>query len=67
MTVRFSVARIDEASPLGFSAGWAVIRHEAGEPSKFVSRIFFRAEDAEEHAQRLMMMEATREAKRRHN
>jgi|GEM_PF-6927041 hypothetical protein len=64
MTVRYSVARIDEASPLGFSAGWAVIRHEVGEPSKFVSRIFFRAEDAEEHAQRLMMMEAAKLAKR---
>ena len=63
MIIRFSVARIDEASPLGFSAGWAVIRQEAGEPTKFVSRIFFRAEDAEEHAQRLMMMEATRSAK----
>ena len=64
MTVRFSVARIDEASPLGFSAGWAVIRHETGEPSKFVSRIFFRAEDAEEHAQRLMMMETVKAVKR---
>jgi hypothetical protein len=63
MIIRFSVARIDEASPLGFSAGWAVIRQEAGEPTKFVSCIFFRAEDAEEHAQRLMMMEATRSAK----
>jgi len=63
MAVRFSVARIDEASPLGFSAGWAVIRHEPGQPGKFVSRIFFRLEDAELHAQRLMMMEAARSAK----
>ena len=64
MAIRFSVARIDEASPVGFSAGWAVIRHEQGQPSKFVSRIFLRAEDAEVHAQRLMMMEAANNAKR---
>lgn len=64
MAVRFTVARIDEASPVGFSAGWAVIRHEPGEPSKFVSRIFLRAEDAEVHAQRLMMLETAKNAKR---
>ena len=64
MAVRFSVARIDEASPVGFSTGWAVVRHEPGQPSKFVSRIFFRAEDAEVHAQRLMMLEAANTAKR---
>jgi hypothetical protein len=63
MAIRFSVARIDEASPVGYSAGWAVIRHEPGEPSKFVSRIFFREEDAEAHAQRLMMSETARDAK----
>jgi hypothetical protein len=62
MTARFSVARIDEASPLGFTAGWAVVRQEPGQPGKFVSRIFFRIEDAEIHAQR-MMMEAARAAK----
>jgi hypothetical protein len=63
MAIRYSVARIDEASPVGFAAGWAVVRHEPGQPSKFVSRIFFRVEDAETHAQRLMMMEATKAAK----
>ena len=58
MTVRYFVARIDEASPVGFSAGWGVIRHETGEPGKFVSRIFPREQDAQAHAQRLMMQEA---------
>ena len=57
MTVRYFVARIDEASPVGFSAGWGVIRHETGEPGKFVSRIFSREQDAKAHAQRLMMQE----------
>ncbi|HUE66120.1 MAG TPA: hypothetical protein VMO78_17245 [Rhizomicrobium sp.] len=63
MAIRFSVARIDEASPVGFTPGWAVVRQEPGEPGKFVSRIFFRVEDAEIHAQRLMMMEVARAAK----
>jgi hypothetical protein len=63
MANRYSVARIDEASPVGFAAGWAVIRHEPGQPGKFVSRIFFRVEDAEAHAQRLMMLEASKRAK----
>ena len=63
MTARFSVSRIDEASPLGFTAGWAVVRQEPGQPGKFVSRIFFRMEDAEIRAQRMMMMEAARAAK----
>jgi hypothetical protein len=58
MTVRYFVARIDEASPVGYSAGWGVIRHETGEPGKFVSRIFPREQDAQAHAQRLMMQEA---------
>ena len=59
MTVSFYVARIDEVSPLGFCAGWGVIRDETGEPARFVSRIFSREGDAEAHAQRLMMQEAT--------
>lgn len=58
MSVTFVVAKIDEASPLGFSAGWGVVRQETGEPAKFVSRIFLREVDAEAHAQRLMMQEA---------
>lgn len=64
MNVRFFVARIDEASPMGFSAGWGVIRQEPGEPSRFVSRIFSLEEDAMAHAQRLMMHEVS-EAKAR--
>jgi hypothetical protein len=57
MTVIFYVARIDEVSPIGFCAGWGVIRDETGEPARFVSRIFPREDDAEAHAQRLMMQE----------
>ena len=58
--VRFSVARIDEASPVGFTGGWAVVRHEAGEPSRFVSRIFLKEQDALEHAHRLTMQQTMR-------
>ena len=58
MTVQFYVARLDDDLAAGTNTGWGVIREEAGQPRRFVSRIFFRQEDAEVHARRLAMQEA---------
>lgn len=64
MAALFSVSHIDALLPGGNSAGWAVVRHEKGEPNKFVSRIFLREQDAEIHAERLRMQEAAKSAKK---
>ena len=63
MAVRFSVARLDDGMAAGFSAGWAVLRHEPGQQDRFASRIFFREQDASEHAHRLAMQEAAKARK----
>jgi hypothetical protein len=64
MSVLFSVSRINASLPGGNTDGWAVVRHEKGEPNKYVSRIFLRAEDAEIHAERLRVQEAAKSVKR---
>jgi hypothetical protein len=60
MTVSFCIARLDNDGSAGFSPGWAVVRHEGGQPNKFVSRIFLREQGAAEHAQRLTLQESVR-------
>lgn len=55
--ILFTVAKINAALPGGNSDGWAVVRHEKGQPDKYVSRIFLRSEDAERHAERLRTRE----------
>ena len=59
MTVRFSIARLDDGLSAGASPGWAVVRHETGQPNRYVSRIFLREQDAEEHAHRLTVQEVS--------
>ena len=63
MTIRFSTARLGDDLTAGHSPGWAVVRHESGQPNKYVSRMFLREQAAAEHAQRLMMQEAVRARK----
>jgi hypothetical protein len=58
MAVSFSVAQLDGALSAA-SAGWAVVRHETGQPDRYASRIFLREQDAEEHAHRLTMQEVS--------
>jgi hypothetical protein len=60
MTVRFSVARLDDGYSAGSSPGWAVVRTETGQPNKFASRIFVREQDACDHVQRLTLQETVR-------
>lgn len=60
MAVQFYVARLDDDLAAGSNPGWGVVREEAGQPRRFVSRIFLRQEDAEAHARRLAMQEAER-------
>ena len=63
MAVSFSIAQLDDALSAGISAGWGVIRHEPGQPNRYVSRIFIREQDAAEHAHRLMVQEISRARK----
>ena len=65
MAVSFGIARLDDELSASSTPGWAVVRHEAGQPSMFVSRIFIREQDAVDHAQRLTMREAARTRKDR--
>jgi hypothetical protein len=60
MAARFTIARLNDDLPGGSSPGWAVVRHEAGQPNRYVSRIFLREQDATEHAHRLTIQEAVR-------
>jgi hypothetical protein len=59
MSISFSVAQLDDGLSAGASPGWAVIRHEAGQPDRFISRIFLREQDAVEHAHRLSMQQVS--------
>jgi hypothetical protein len=59
-TVRFSVALLDDGLSAGSGPGWAVIRHEPGQPPRYASRIFLREQDAQEHAHRLTVQEDSR-------
>jgi hypothetical protein len=61
--VQFYVARLDDGLAAGSNTGWGVVKEEAGQPRRFVSRIFLRQEDAEAHARRLMAREADRRSK----
>ena len=63
MAANFSIARLEEELCAGFCPEWAVVRHEWGQPDRYVSRIFLREQDAEEHAHRLMMQEAVKARK----
>jgi hypothetical protein len=63
MALSFSVARLDDELAAGSAPGWAVVRHETGQPHRFVSRIFLREQDAAEHAHRLMTQEVSRARK----
>ena len=63
MTVRFSIAQLGDDLIGGHSPGWAVVRHESGQPNKYVSRMFLREQAAAEYAHRLMMQEAVRARK----
>ena len=60
MTARFTIARLDDDLSAGSAPGWAVVRHETGQPNRYVSRIFLREQDAAEHARRLTVQEAVR-------
>jgi hypothetical protein len=62
MAVQFYVARLDDELAAGTNTGWGVVREEAGHPKRFVSRIFFRREEAEAHARRLTQQEAERKS-----
>src|ERR1700712_3193878 len=59
MTISFSVVQLDDRLSAGASPGWAVVRHEQGQPNRFISRIFLREQDAVEHAHRLSMREVS--------
>ena len=59
MAISFSVAQLDDGLSAGPSPGWAVVRHEPGQPNRFISRIFLREQDAVEHAHRLSMQEVS--------
>lgn len=63
MAVSFSIAQLDDALSAGISPGWGVIRHEPGEPNRYVSCIFIREQDAAEHAHRLTVQEISRARK----
>ena len=63
MTITFSVARLEDELSAGSAPGWGVVRHEMGQPNRFVSRIFLREQDAEEHAHRLTVQEVSRARK----
>jgi hypothetical protein len=63
MTVSFSVARLDDGLSAGSTPGWAVIRHEPGQPNRYASRIFLREQDAEDHAHRLTVQEVSKARK----
>jgi len=60
MAASFSIARLEDELSAGFAPGWAVVRHERGQPNTYASRIFFHEQDAAEHAHRLTMQEASR-------
>ena len=60
MAVSFSIAQLDDSLSAGISPGWGVIRHELGQPNRYVSRIFIREQDAAEHAHRLTVQEISR-------
>ena len=59
MAITFSVARLDDGLSAGSSPGWAVVRHEQGQPNRYTGRIFLREQDAVEHAYRLTMQETS--------
>jgi hypothetical protein len=63
MTISFSVARLDDSYSAGSAPGWAVVRHESGQPDRYTSRIFLREQDADEHAHRLTVQEIARARK----
>jgi len=63
MTVSFSIGRLEDGLSAGSSPGWAVVRHETGQPNRYVSRIFLREQDAAEHAHRLTVQEISRARK----
>jgi hypothetical protein len=64
MSVSFSVAQIDLPSSRGVTDGWAIVRHEEGQPNRYVSRIFLLETEAKLHAQRLTIQEAAKIAKK---
>ncbi len=63
MAVSFSIAKLDGGLSAGSAPGWAVLRHEPGQPNRYVSRIFLREQDAVEHAHRMTVQEASRARK----
>ena len=63
MVISFSVAQLDDGLSAGSAPGWAVIRHEPGQPNRYASRIFLREQDAQEHAHRLTAQEVSRARK----
>jgi hypothetical protein len=63
MAISFSVAQLDVRLSAGAAPGWAVVRHETGQPNRYASRIFLREQDAVEHAHRLTMQEDSRARK----
>ena len=60
MAVSFSVAQLDDGLSAGSAIGWAVVRYEPGQPTRYVSRIFLREQDAQEHAHRLTTHEVSK-------
>jgi hypothetical protein len=63
MGVSFSVAELEDGLSSGSALGWAVVRSEPGLPARYVSRIFLREQDAQEHAHRLMSQELSKARK----
>jgi hypothetical protein len=60
--VSFTVAHINQAVPIGFSDGWAVIRHEPGREPHFASSLYTTEAEARTEADRLIAQHAAEKA-----
>jgi hypothetical protein len=60
--VSFFAARLNQTTPIGFSDGWAVIRHEPGHQDQFASSLFSTEAEARAEIDRLMAQIAAKNA-----
>jgi hypothetical protein len=60
--VSFTVAHINQTVPIGFSDGWAVIRHEPGQEPQFASSLYVTEAEARTEANRLIAQQKVKQA-----